>query len=90
MGVATYKAVGSRVTGVSMYRLLSSQRGVLRTYEAQNDDAAVQFGRRCTAGQSAEAGMPAHPAEYLLERQIEDHWRLVSAWIPRPQSADPG
>lgn len=70
---------------MSTYRLLSSQRGVLRTYEAQNDDEAVHMGRRCAAGQSTATGMPAQPAEYLLERQADGlEWRLVSAWIPRP------
>ena len=83
-GGTELQGCGSRVIGVSMYRLLSSQRGVLRTYEAENEDAAVQLGRRCAAGEWAETGVPTHPAEYLLERQIEDHWRLVSAWIPRP------
>ena len=74
-------------SAVPRFRLITGAGVVLETFESDSGEAAVEYGRQLArtrmvnTGQARLAQTVAR-AGFAVERQTDDGWSFVRAWVP--------
>ncbi|TQN37921.1 hypothetical protein FHU33_4594 [Blastococcus colisei] len=67
-----------------MYRVVAGADDVIYVFSAENDEQAERIAWQVSAASSASSARGAEPTRFVsVEGLVEEHWRRVSAWIPK-------